>query len=266
MSFDPRWNSVAGAFGINTTSLAITSSTSSRVLNSLHVVTGTSADYDITISGLSPTVGNAISFTVGDGAVATKQYRLDAGGTVKIAGRTRYLTLVQTNSITLRWDGTDWQPSVLCLDTQWVNAGVITIGSTANVPVKGTNSIDRVMWRRVADAMDVRYEYRQTGAGSNGSGDYLFSLPIGLMNTNFLTTTTAAYTANLSAVAIGWGTGDGAGTALLMRPAPYSTSQLRAVTTIITGASPAFCGLSQGSLGNAAIRYNFGCNLPMTDW
>ena len=57
-------------------------------------------------------------------AAASKQFTLDAGGTVKIASRTRYLVLLHTNVVLLRWDGTDWQPLVLCLDTPWVLSNV----------------------------------------------------------------------------------------------------------------------------------------------
>jgi len=98
----------------NDTLLSITGATSAT-LNRMHVVSGTSADYPITISDLSPTAGDVIGFYVKDWSAANKQYTLGAGGTVKIAGRTRYLVLLHTNVVLLRWDGTDWQPLVLGL-------------------------------------------------------------------------------------------------------------------------------------------------------
>ena len=54
-----------------------------------------------------------------------------------------------------------------------------TIGASTTPPTKGTNTRDRAQWRRVGDSMEISWEYVQTGAGSDGSGDYLFPLPSG---------------------------------------------------------------------------------------
>ena len=126
----------------NATVLALTGA-ASATLNRLHVVSGTSANYDITISGLTPATGDVLGFFVKDWTAASKQYRLDAGGTVKIAGRTRYLTLKHTNVVLLMWDGADWQPLVLDLATPPIHieykdtSGQVVTANTTNV-VYGT--------------------------------------------------------------------------------------------------------------------------------
>jgi hypothetical protein len=74
-------------------------------------------------------------------------------------------------------------------DTNWVDAGVITIGATTTAPTKGTTSKDKFYWRRVGDSMEIRYEYTQTGSGTTGTGDYLVSIPSGyLVDTSKIST------------------------------------------------------------------------------
>jgi hypothetical protein len=160
----------------NDTLVAITSATSAT-LNRLHVVSGTSADYDITISGLSPSAGDVLGFYVKNWSAANKQFRLDAGGTVKIAGRTRYLVLMHTNVALLRWDGTDWQPLVLSLDTAWVDGGATTITAATTNPTKGTITDDKLTWRRVGDSVHVDLLYNASVGGTAGAGDYYWKLP-----------------------------------------------------------------------------------------
>lgn len=45
---------------------------------------------------------------------------------------------------------------------------------------KGTVTTDVGYWRRVGDTVEIHYDYKQSAAGSNGSGTYLFSLPAGV--------------------------------------------------------------------------------------
>lgn len=61
-----------------------------------------------------------------------------------------------------------------------INGGAITIGATTTAPTKGTTTIDRVMYSRYGNRLNADYQYNQTVAGSDGSGDYLFTLPAGL--------------------------------------------------------------------------------------
>lgn len=70
-------------------------------------------------------------------------------------------------------------PVVVQKTTDWVTTGTVTIGATTTAPTKGATAVDKVWWRRVGSNMEVRMEYRQTGAGGNGSGDYLFQIPGG---------------------------------------------------------------------------------------
>lgn len=68
--------------------------------------------------------------------------------------------------------GSDWIafPSVA--------AGTL-ITATTTSPTYGTVAQNVAYWRRVGDSMEIIWDYRQTTAGSNGVGKYLFNLPPG---------------------------------------------------------------------------------------
>jgi hypothetical protein len=152
--------------------------TVTATINRLHLISGTSADYDITLPSAS--VGDVIGFMVNEYAAATKQFRLDATGSVLIAGRTKYLTLLHTNTVLLMWSGSAWRPLVLSLYTPWVEIAAPTIFGTITNPAKGVSTIDRMRWRRMAQNIEIDYRYYQPSvAGTVGSGDYYMQLPIG---------------------------------------------------------------------------------------
>lgn len=64
--------------------------------------------------------------------------------------------------------------------TDWVDGGTITITGVTTNPTKGTVVQDKWWYRRVGDTYEFRMEYSQSTAGTDGSGQYLFSLPAGL--------------------------------------------------------------------------------------
>jgi hypothetical protein len=55
----------------------------------------------------------------------------------------------------------------------------MTITATTSNPSRGTVVNEAAYWRRVGDTMEIAYDYRQQGAGSAGSGTYLFTIPGG---------------------------------------------------------------------------------------
>lgn len=85
--------------------------------------------------------------------------------------------------------------------TDWVDSGGIIVDGSTTSPTKGTTTIDSMKWRRVGDSMEVVITYHQTSGGSNGSGEYLFSIPSG-------------YTVDSSKISASQGVGDSLGTIL----------------------------------------------------
>lgn len=66
-------------------------------------------------------------------------------------------------------------------DSDWINTSPITIGATTTPPTKGTTAFDRVRHRQDGADWVVEYDFRNTGAGSAGTGDYLLGLPTGVL-------------------------------------------------------------------------------------
>lgn len=62
--------------------------------------------------------------------------------------------------------------------TDWVPYTTSVTAVTTN-PTFGTIAVNQAYWRRVGDSMEIRYEFRQTSAGTVGSGAYKLELPPG---------------------------------------------------------------------------------------
>lgn len=230
------------------------------------ITNAASATYTLPVappSGTTMLIGTAKFATVG-----AAQATLDAGVGVIVANHTRFLVLTHENFVLLRWSGTQWLALALDLNSPWVDGGVITIGATTLAPTKGVTSRDKYWWSRVDQDVLVRYEYRQTGAGVNGTGDYLFSLPFSA-NTGLALATTAANNFDMFATTLG--------------PARY----LRAADSIIGAASLydatrfRMSGLHVGSpvatsdnspvnaaigLNNANVAFSASVRVPVLNW
>lgn len=237
----PFWGAIS-----NSARISIVSS-GPATLNRLHVITGTSANFDIAIGGLSPAIGDVVGFYVGNYSAANKEYRLDAGGSVKIAGRSRYLALVHTNVVLLMWDGIDWIPLVLNLDTPWINAGPITVTATTTNPTKGTTSQDSIAWRRIGSDIEIDIKYYQSTAGTVGNGVYLLTVPIGTIDTALNIASTATVNADTDRGAHGFWGGviSVPSTDAIVTAAPYDSTRFR------------FAFIGTGYWGNAVRGFNY---------
>jgi len=56
----------------------------------------------------------------------------------------------------------------------------MTIAGSGSAPTRGTVSYEKAVWWRDGKYMVMEYDYKQTAAGSAGSGTYLFTIPNGL--------------------------------------------------------------------------------------
>jgi hypothetical protein len=64
------------------------------------------------------------------------------------------------------------------IDFPSVAAGTLITATTTN-PTFGTIAINRAQYRIVGSDMEIRWDFRQTTAGTTGSGTYLINLPAG---------------------------------------------------------------------------------------
>lgn len=149
----------------------------------LYSVAGTAGNYAINLpSAATVGAGAVIAFSVDPWATANKQYALTpvAGQTLDGRVSTTGLVLIHTNFAMLLSDGaTKWITMVKKVDTDWIGDGVVQFSGSTTAPGKGATAVDAVQWRRIGSGLQARYNYRQTSAGTSGSGTMLMKLPAG---------------------------------------------------------------------------------------
>lgn len=260
-----------GTFGVlpfyagilNSTELAITAA-GAATISRMHVVSGTSADYTITIPTAVGQGGNIIGFHVKEYASANKQFILDANASETIDGVTT-LTLLHTNSILLYSDNANWWSISKSLDTPWIDGGAMTItGSTSN-PTKGTMTRDKIFWRRVGDSVEIRLEYRQSSAGLAGSGIYLFTIPNGfLADTNKVQVDTEVVRPYAGEINLGSFTFSDTSNFMAGMVSLYSTSKVR-VNLVYDVNNGAF-GIFQTLAVASSLTFSGSYTVPIAGW
>ena len=152
---------------------------------------------------------------------------------------------------------TDWQSYTL------------TIGGSTSAPTVGT-STSRAIWRRVGDSMEIKYYLNQTGAGSAGSGTYLFPLPSGSsIDTNKATVTTNG--SGLGGTALGSATAGnttsaGSNNATVGTVIAYNTTNLAVQLLATTIGQTITLGSTNYALSGATILYQFEASVPISGW
>lgn len=139
-----------------------------------------------------------------------------------------------TSAFTLKFDDISVAPTNYIYGspiTDLKDYGTITIGATTTAPTKGTIANDRIQAGRIGDNWRVRGEYKQTSAGTAGSGDYLFTLPNGLRfdssKVSFYTGG-AATSVNFSPISLGSAeASDGSAYNIFGNVIPYDATRFR---------------------------------------
>ncbi len=138
------------------------------------------------------------------------------------------------------------------------------------VPVKGTNTTDRTLYWRHGRRLYVEESYLQTGAGTAGSGDYVYTTPVPATHvmdlTNFSPYTVVIGNAQgKSAADIGGGLGFGNAETMIVRVIPYDTTHFRLYVVSLSinnmANSASNFGLAQANFG-FSIKYD----VPITGW
>ena len=112
-----------------------------------------------------------------NGTSLTQVYTIDGNGAETIGGSTTYALYTSSEKLKIVSDGSNWLVLEHRAETDWVDAGAMTITATTANPTKGTMSLDKVYWKRDGRNAQFIYQYRQTTNGANGTGVYLFALP-----------------------------------------------------------------------------------------
>jgi hypothetical protein len=137
----------------------------------------------------------------------------------------------------------------------------VTIEAVTTNPTKGTVVRDNLRWRRVGDSMEIQGDYKQSAAGSSGSGAYLIKIPGG-------------YTMDSSKITFVSGAGlygQGIGSAEVSDESSYSrwtvpvahdSTSIRLVDNVAGDISSTNHALGAGSIR----QIGFFVTVPITEW
>ena len=113
---------------------------------------------------------------------------------------TTYGLYTYNESLTFVSNGTNYVILDHKTDTPWIDNGALTITASTSNPTKGgTITRDKVFYRRQGSDVYLMYQYHHTTAGTSGTGQYIFTLPVeidtnivpavgGAMNTTLVAT------------------------------------------------------------------------------
>lgn len=95
-----------------------------------------------------------------------------------------HLSSASASAFTMQLDTVSVSPGQTAVmglvGTEWQEYSLQITGATTN-PTIGTASINKALWKREGGDVLIRYDLYQTVGGTDGLGDYLFSLPPGLV-------------------------------------------------------------------------------------
>lgn len=151
--------------------------------------------------------------------------------------------------------------------TEWTDYSM-TIGASTTAPTKGVTSVDKAQWRRVGSDMEIRYDFKQTSAGSAGSGIYLFPIPSGYTIDNTKVPSGSADQAvvgvvKLSATTDAVGVTTALGQVLVSKTYP---NRLGLNYTQSTVENTAWVSSAAYQLSGATIGYSFSVKVPIVGW
>ncbi len=222
------------------------------------------ASFTLTLFAASGNSGKKIQVIRTDNDLA-KTVTIDGNASETINGATTILLHTQYESYTIVCDGSNWHILDHKTNTPWTSY-TMTIGATTSAPTKGTTTTDQALWRRNGSAIDVRYTLDQSGAGSAGTGDYLFPVPTGLtIDTSLIPASTSDNHLGCYGTARIANSGGGT-TRKIGNPKVYDSSNLMLiVNTTATDADPV--SATSAPLSNADQHISFtAIGIPISGW
>lgn len=155
--------------------------------------------------------------------------------------------------------------------TSLSSSSAIGLTAVSGGLVKGTTSADGVRWARDGQFVDIIYDYVQTGAGTAGTGNYLFALPTGIeFDSNLISFYTTAVAQNAAGKSLNYvGNGYISYGAVTNGAAAYcfayDATKFRAGG--IDSTNPNMLdGASNYGVANANANYHFKLRFPVSGW
>lgn len=146
----------------------------------------------------------------------------------------------------------------------WTSAGAMTVTATTTSPTKGTTTTDDVSYRVIGDMLIAKYTLVMTGAGTAGSGTYLFAMPAGYkIDTTALKGVPGSPATNFTSM-VGYGHAEGGGTGFAFIVEVYDEDRLF-VRAWYSSGSPGDASLMDDSFFSfAQVRnWSFTINVPI---
>jgi hypothetical protein len=144
--------------------------------------------------------------------------------------------------------------------TDWTSFTMTAEGSVSN-PTKGTVAVDEARWRRVGDSMEILWNYRQTAAGTAGSGTYKFLIPGGYSIDSAKITPSSGTAPPVVGAATAYdGTSDFTGYVHA-----YDSTHLGMVLGD-ESADPSTVGSASTGFDKTTLNYSFSARFPVTGW
>lgn len=203
-----------------------------------------------------------------NGTSLSQVYTIDGNGSETIGGATTYLLYTNGETLKIVSDGTNWQILDHTTSTDWASNTTMTITGTTSNPTKGTINTDYITWRRSGNMAEISFNYRQTAAGSAGSGNYQVAMPT---NMTIDTTRIQTYTGTDATVAFGFRlnssvTGNTNTTNGSMGGAYAYSSSLLCVNFDVGSGGFAIWGSSGVSLSNTTVNMIGWIRVPISGW
>jgi len=146
-------------------------------------------------------------------------------------------------------------------------------GATTSAPTFGTRTVDKVLEGRAGDIGRYRYMLKYTSAGSAGTGDYLFSLPLGRQfdssKVTFYTTLEGTGDWTTNGCNMGTAVGDfQAGAEFIGTIVPYDATRFRVAIIQVSGATPAGAYICSGTFAPVGTSgsWAFEFEAPILGW
>ena len=188
---------------------------------------------------------------------------IDANAAETIDGSLTTTVNTLGETLVLISNGSNWEILDRHIPSVWANSTLV-IGAVTTPPTTGATVTDnQARWRRVGTDLIYRYDYRQTSAGTAGSGEYLFPVPTGL------TIDTGQFTTNFGLNILGvvgscevftttnstlLGTVEVKDSTNLLMTVNHDTYPTRIVAS------------GNNGLNETEVRYSFIATVPITGW
>lgn len=266
----PAWGAASG------TSSVISKTSNYTLLNTDEVVLVNSSGGSLALTLADAASNGGKRYTIKKTDTTTQPFSLKRATTDAISNTSNYNTEFKFNTpgeeVEIISTGSSvWHVTAHRIPSEWTRFTMNVTGTTSS-PTKGTVAVDLPYWRRIGDSMEIRWDYRQTGAGSAGSGAYLLEVPNGFSVDTSKVSALASAVGQYTSVGDGWVSTASNGissSATIFNVAVYDSTHLDMYYTTVSGSALQNVFANVGSaLGfdNTNYLISLRATVPISGW